>query len=120
MINIFKITKNHLTAAKEHIKRENISHTPTLFQALRITLFDLFHNKTIYHKETNSHLVYEIVKVPTLGIRVANVIKIFVPKEHRGQGVASLMLDEIKENTVISGKGKYGEVGRLYLSRTNI
>ena len=117
---IFQVTKNHYNAALEHIESSNIEHTPTIFQAFRITLYDLLFNKTIFLNEYKSHLVYEIVKNPALGIRVANVIRVYVPKEHRGKGVVSDMLDLIKEKTVISGKGKYGEVGRLCIARANI
>ena len=118
---IWQITKNHYNAALEHIKANDIDHTPTMLQALRMTLYDLIFNKTIFIKEYNAHLVYEVLKVPTLGLRVANVIRIYVPKEHRGKGVASNMLDLIKEKTVISGKGKDDEeIARLYRVRDNI
>ena len=58
--------------------------------------------------------------MPTLGSRVGNVIRVYVPKEHRGKGAVSKMLDiaHTKEKVIISGKGKYGEVGRLHIART--
>jgi GNAT superfamily N-acetyltransferase len=117
---IWQITKNHYNAAIEHIENHNINHTPTLWQALRLTISDLILNKTIYIKKHKSHLVYEIVINPTLGIRVANIIRVYVPKEHRGKGIASLMIDKIPEKTIISGKGKeHEEIARLYRVRAN-
>ncbi|MGD2065739.1 MAG: hypothetical protein PVI43_01035 [Candidatus Bathyarchaeota archaeon] len=119
---IWQITKNHYNAALEHIEKNDINHTPTMFQALKVTIYDLIFNHTIYIPEYKSHLVYEVVKMPTLGLRSANVIRIYVPKPHRGKGITSKMLDRVaeKEKIVISGEGKYGEVGRLYLSRKSI
>lgn len=115
---ITQITNNHLNAAKEHINKYAIEHTPTLLQALRMTIYDYCFNKVMFDERTGSHLVYEVIKVPTLGIRSANVIRMYVPKEFRGQGVVSSLLDKIPEKVVISSKGRYGEVGRLYVSRT--
>ena len=117
---ICRITNNHYSAALEHKANHNIDHVPTKFQAFRMTIYDLLCNKTVYLEEYNSHLVYEIVKVPTLGLRTANVIRMYVPLYYRGTGITSVMLDMIPEDTVISGEGKHGEVGRLYVSRTNI
>ena len=119
---IYQITLNHYNAAVEHIKENNIPyHKPTMFQAFRITLYDLLFNKTIYNKKYKAHLVYEVIKYPTMGMRMANIIRIYVPKEHRGNGVASKLINSINEKYVISGKGEdHEEVGRLYRVRTNI
>lgn len=118
----WQITKNHYDAAIEHIESNGLNHKPTMFQAFRVTLHDILFNKTIYLSEYKSHLVYEVIKMPTLGIRMANVIRVYVPKEHRGKGAVSKMLDVAhkKEDVIISGKGNYGEIGRLYVARTNI
>lgn len=117
---IYYITLNHYKSALEHIEKNHINHTPTIFEAFRVTIYDFLFNKTIFDKTTKSHLVYEIIKNPTLGIRVANVIRIYVPEHHRGKGIVSKMLDKIPEKIVISGEGKHGEVGRLFVSRINI
>lgn len=119
---IWQITKNHYNAAIEHIKNSSLDHTPTYFQAFRETIHDLIFHKTIYMPEFGSHLVYEVIKKPTLGARLGNVIKIYVPKEHRGKGVVSKMLDiaHTRESVIISSKGDYGEVGRLFIARTNL
>ncbi len=124
MINPIQITLNHLEAAKEHIvKNDMLCGSPTFIQAARITLFDMVFNKTVYNEKYKAHLVYEVQKIPTLGIRLANVIRVYVPKEHRGKGVATLMYDEIKEKIVIGGandSGKYESVGSIYIIRTSI
>ena len=121
MYELYNITKNHYDVALEHIElNPTIKHTPTIFQALRMTITDLLLNNTIYDNKTKSHLVYEVIKVPTLGLRTANVIRMYVPKQHRGCGIMSKMLDSIPEHTVLSARGDYGEVGRLCISRINI
>ena len=120
ILKLLNITKSHYNVALEHITENKLIHTPTYFQALKITLHDTLFNKTIYDNKSKSHLVYEVVKMPTLGLRVANVIRIYVPKEYRGENIASSMLDKIKEKKVISSRGNYGEVGRLYVSRINL
>ena len=119
---IWQVTKNHYDAALEHIHKNKIDHTPTLLQAFRMTAYDMLFNKIVYLPEYKSHLVYEVIRVPTLGARLGNVIRIYVPKEHRGRGAVSKMLDiaHQTEDVIISGKGKYGEVGRLQIARTNL
>ena len=119
MISLWQITKNHKTVALEHAKDYGIEHTPTIFQALRMTVYDTLFNKVVFLKEYNSHLVYEVNKVPTLGMEVSNIIRMYVPKEHRGKGVNSLMIEKVKGKIVI-GTGevsKYEEIGRVYVIR---
>ena len=123
MLDLMQISRNHLEAAKEHLSKSDLIHMPTIWQAIRTTLSDMIFNKTIYIKEYQAHLVYEVQKSHTLGLRIANVIRVYVPKEHRGKGIATIMYDKIKENIVIGGandRDKYRYIGSLYVIRENL
>ena len=89
----------------------------TWFNVIMQTLEDYVFRKVI--TEGRSFLVYEIVKKRQYGVRCALVVAIYVPPELRGKGIATKMIDKIKEKVVINAKGNR-EVGRLYVCREDI
>ncbi|RLC29537.1 MAG: hypothetical protein DRH37_07330 [Deltaproteobacteria bacterium] len=117
MIDIISVVKGHYLAGKEHCDNHNLPHKTTWLQAVLVTINDLFHYKTI--TLNGSYVVYNVTDKKTIGIRVAEITSIYVPKSQRGKGIASVLLDLIPEKTVISDRGNYEEVGRLVLCRKN-
>ena len=116
MNNYIKIVIGHHTVAKEHIENYGLTHKTTWMQAIRITVYDIIFNNTVYDKDTSSYIVYEINKVYTVGTEYALIVRMYVPKEHRGKKIISRLLDKIPYLT-ISTKGDFGEVGKLYIAR---
>ena len=62
---------------------------------MKSCIFDLVFNNVIIDYKTNSYIVYEDIKSPTTGLRVAYIIGIYVSKENRGRRVATKLKDLI-------------------------
>ncbi len=131
-MNVIQIVINHYNAAVEHQEKamESIlgydrEFKTTMFQAIRLTVYDLLFNKTIYLKEYKSHLIYEVREIYTVGFRYAEMVRLYVPPEHRGKNIASKMLDMIPETFVIGHStlpemiDKYHDIGSIFLLRSN-
>lgn len=123
MINYFKIIKGHNKAAKEHIETYKLEHKTTILQAIILTLKDILRYRHI--QIGDAYLVYQPIYINTLGIRVARVLRVYVPKELRGQGIASEMRDMIPEKAVLeemsNGKeANYRTVGVTCVVRSHL
>ena len=123
MINYIKIIKGHYLAAQEHIKTFSINHKVTYFQAAILTLKDIIRYKHI--QIGDSYLVYQPIHINTLGVKVATVIRVYVPKELRGMGIAHNLRDKIPEKVVIeeityADTTKYRTVGTTCVVRSHI
>lgn len=121
-MQIINFIKSKLEVAKEHIENYDINHTPTIMQAIHAALIDYILYNVIYDDETGAYLVYEVIRKPTLGIRVANITSIYVPKKHRFKGVASELINRIPENIVIGdtdakNSKSYSHCGNIYRVR---
>ncbi len=131
-MNIIQLVVNHYNAGVEHqanamesIPGYDREFKTTMFQAIRLTAYDLLFNKTIYLKEYKSHLIYEVKNIHTVGFRYAEMVRLYVPPEHRGKNIASKMLDMIPETFVIGHStlpemiDKYHYIGSIFLLRSN-
>lgn len=121
MINIilqsYHISKGHYNAALEHCSNYGLEHKPTMLQAFITTLSDYILNKTIYCKESKSYVVYEKVNKRTIGLKANLVVAMYTPKELRGQGYVSKLLDNIDGVVIVPQGEDENEVGRLYARR---
>lgn len=125
LVNYISIIEGHYKAAKEHVENYNLKHTPTIFQATILTIKDIIRYKHI--QIGKSYLVYDKFKINTLGITGCRIIRIYVPKEKRGNGIASKLKNKIKSDFVLEEmtdaevtENKYTRVASTYVVRKNI
>lgn len=122
-MNLIAIVRGHHLVAQEHIDNYGLKHKTTLWQAIRTTLHDIIHHKTI--EINGAYVVYKVVRKYTLGIIISEVVSIYVPKSDRGNGKAGELLDLIPIKPTIMGiendkKYKYRRVGTTYVVREDI
>jgi len=120
MINLKAVLNGHMVAAIDHVKNNNLSHKPTWFQVFKVTLYDLIWNKTI--EKNGSYVVYTHIYKPHLGVKIPFVLSMYVPKENRGKGVMSEMLNSIPNKPILGSLDddratRYNRVGNLCVLR---
>ena len=113
---LFTIARLHVEAGREHCINYGIGYEPTFLDGLRVALYDFLFNHIIYCHDYRSYIVWEHVKVPTIKESCALVIRLYTPREFRGMGIASALLDEIPHDNVLTyHKGvNCEEIGRVY------
>ena len=116
-MNILAVAKGHYLVAKEHIENHSIKHTVTWLQVFRVMVTDFIKHKTI--TIGRSYIIYNVINKPTLGIKVVDIVSIYVPKEDRGKGVASKLLDAVPYRPIIgdSSEAKYRSIGNTKVIR---
>lgn len=119
MDNYIKVIQGHYTAAVERMHEFN--HVPTIYQAILTTIIDIFTiNRHHIVLDNGSFIVYEVIKKPLYGMKIAQVHSVYVPKALRGSGYCSKLLDMIPSEVVLCDIGhEEDKIGSIYARKRN-